>query len=82
MGAERQNVTISLPVSVLKKARHIAVDEGSSLSGLLASYVERVVDDTAVRERAAKRIKRRLAEGMDLGTCGDIGWSRDDVHER
>jgi hypothetical protein len=79
---ERQNVTISLPVSVLKKARHIAVEEGASLSGLLASYVERVVDDAAARERAAKRIRRRLVEGMDLGTGGDLGWSRDDVHER
>jgi hypothetical protein len=24
----------------------------------------------------------RLREGMDLGTGGHIGWSRDSVHER
>ncbi|MCK9463927.1 MAG: CopG family transcriptional regulator [Proteobacteria bacterium] len=78
----RQNVTISLPVSVLKKAKHLAVEEGSSLSGLLASFVERLVDEAAEKDRAARRIKRRVGEGLDLGTCGSITWTRDDVHER
>ena len=79
---ERQNVTISLPVSVLKKARHLAVEEGSSLSGLLASFVERLVDEASEKERAARRIRRRLDGGFDFGTNGAITWTRDDVHER
>ena len=79
---ERQNVTISLPVSVLKKAKHLAVEEGSSLSGLLASFVERLVDEAAEKDRAARRIQRRVGEGLDLGTCGAITWTRDDLHER
>jgi hypothetical protein len=79
---ERQNVTISLPTSVLKKARHRAVEEGSSLSGLLASYIERLVNDAGEKERAARRIKRRLADGMNLGTGGAIAWTREDAHER
>ena len=79
---ERQNVTISLPVSVLKKARHLAVEEGSSLSGLLASFVERLVDEASEKARAARRIRRRLDSGLDLGTDGEIAWTRDDVHER
>jgi hypothetical protein len=32
--------------------------------------------------RARDRSLARLREGMDLGTGGQIGWSRDDVHER
>jgi hypothetical protein len=79
---ERQNVTISLPVSVLKKAKHLAVEEGSSLSGMLATFIEKLVDDAGEKGRAARRIRRRLAGGLDLGTNGSIAWTRDDVHER
>jgi hypothetical protein len=32
--------------------------------------------------RARERSLARLREGMDLGTGGQISWSRDSVHER
>jgi hypothetical protein len=79
---ERQNVTISLPLSVLKKAKHRAVEEGSSLSGLLSAYIEQIVDDAAETDRATRRIRSRLAAGIDLGTKGSLGRTRDDVHGR
>jgi hypothetical protein len=79
---ERQNVTVSLPVDVLKKARHLAVEQGSSISGLLADYIGRLVGEARERERAAGRIRRRLARGIDLGTRGRISWTRDELHAR
>jgi hypothetical protein len=79
---ERQNVTISLPVEILKKAKHLAVEQGSSISGLLADCIGRLVDEARERERAAGRIRRRLASGIDLGTRGEISWTREDLHAR
>jgi hypothetical protein len=79
---KRQNITISLPTDILKKAKHLAVEQGSSVSGLLAAYVECLVDEARERERAAGRIRRRLASGLDLGTRGEISWTREDLHAR
>jgi hypothetical protein len=79
---EKRNVTLSLPVHVLKKARHRAIEEDTSLSGLLAGYVERIVNEAAERSRATERIRWRLDRGLNLGTEGSIDWRREDLHER
>lgn len=79
---ERQNVTLSLPKDVLIGARHLAVERGESLSGMLADLIRRMVDDDLEWRRAQARIEERLTEGLKLGTRGSISWSRDDLHER
>ncbi|HEY3356806.1 MAG TPA: CopG family transcriptional regulator [Polyangia bacterium] len=79
---EKQNVTISLPKDILRRARHLAVERGTSLSGLLAEFVDRVVREDEQYVAATRRIKRRLKQGIDLGTKGTITWSRDELHER
>lgn len=79
---ERRNITLSLPKELIKQARHVAVERGVSLSRLLAEHLERlVVEDRAYRS-AQRRLKRRLARGLDMGTSGEIGWTRDELHER
>ena len=45
---KRQNITLSLPKDVLVGARHLAVERGESLSGMLARLLERMVDDTQI----------------------------------
>ena len=79
---ERQNVTLSLPKAVLVQARHIAVDRGTSLSSLLARFIEQLVREEEAKKCAAQRIRERLAEGFDLGTGGVINVSREALHER
>jgi hypothetical protein len=79
---ERRNITLSLPEDVLRKARHLAVERRRSLSGLLADYMERIVDEDRRVAAAARRLERRLKKGMNLGTCGRAAWTRDDLHER
>lgn len=78
---ERQNVTLSLPRDVLVGARHLAVERGESLSGLLANTLRRLVDEDRERLRAQARIEERLAQGLSLGTQGAISWNRDELHE-
>lgn len=36
---EYQNVTLSLPKATLRRAKHIAIERGTSLSGLLTSFI-------------------------------------------
>jgi hypothetical protein len=79
---DRRNITLSLPEDVLTAARHLAVERGTSLSGMLADFLRQMVDQHAARRRAQQRIEERLAAGFDLGTEGEIGWSRDELHER
>ena len=78
----RQNVTLSLPKDVLRRAKHLAVERGTSLSGLLADQLEAALRDDEAYLGATARIKRRLSKGIDLGTKGEIRWSRDELHER
>ena len=79
---DRQNITLSLPKNLLTSARHLAIEKGTSLSGMLADFLREMVDRDRAGRRAQKRIEQRLSEGFDLGTGGDISWSRDELHER
>jgi hypothetical protein len=75
-----QNITLSLPEEDLRQARILASSRGISVSQLVAGMLRELVE----RETgyASDRGLTRLHEGMDLGTRGHIGWSRDSVHER
>jgi hypothetical protein len=76
------NVTLSLPDDLLREARHLAVDEGVSLSRFVAMSLEQRVEAVRGYRLARQRQLRLLREGMDLGTSGIAGWTRESVHER
>lgn len=78
----RINVTVSLPADILREARHMAVDQGVSLSGFLAKLLEERVVMARRRREARDRQRRILDKGLPLGTHGEIGWSREALHER
>ncbi len=79
---ERQNITLSLPKDLLREAKHLALDRGTSLSAMLAEFVEKMVRDSEGYERARIRTRRRLAKGFDLGTEGKVRVSREQLHDR
>jgi hypothetical protein len=79
---DTQNVTVSLPAELLRKARHLAVDQGLSLSRFLAVLIEDRVAVARQYEEARRRQERLMREAGDHGTNGRIGWSRDELHER
>jgi hypothetical protein len=79
---ERQNVTLSLSRDLLKQAKHLAIEKGTSLSGLLSHCLEDLVKKEAGYDEAASRIAARLGKGLDLGTGGTCTWTRDSLHER
>jgi hypothetical protein len=79
---EYQNVTISIPKHILRKAKLLAVKQNTSLSGLLTRTLEEAVAREEGYEQAQRRNLEWLARGSDLGTNGKVGWKREDLHER
>jgi len=76
------NITLSLPEEDIREARILAASRGTSVSQLLARMLKELVEQETGYASARDRSLARLREGMDLGTGGHIGWSRDSVHDR
>jgi predicted DNA-binding protein len=79
---ENQNVTLSIPRSLLKQAKVLAASQDKSLSQLLRESLEEKVREKADYQQARKRQLRRLRQGFDLGTAGELKISRDELHVR
>lgn len=79
---KQQNVTISLPEDLVREARHLAVDQGISLSKFVANLVAERVRSRQEYEEARERHLSILKEGLDLGTHGQVPWTRDELYER
>ena len=79
---EKQNVTLSIPKDLLRQAKHLAVDQGTSLSGLLVETLRERVRRSKERRRAAQRQRTLMRQGLDLGTRGKVTWTRDQLHAR
>lgn len=78
----RQNLTISLPRSLLRKAKVFAARKEKSLSELLREALEERIREETGYERARQRQVRLLRTGYDLGTKGRIATSREELHAR
>ena len=79
---EKQNVTLSIPKDVLREAKHLAVDQGTSLSGLLVDALKERVRRSKERRQASQRQRALMRQGLNLGTRGKATWTRDDLHAR
>lgn len=79
---ERQNVTLSIPKAVLKKAKVLALKEEKSLSALIRESLEdKVRKDTGYKEAMEREISL-MEKGFNLGTGGHRPCSREELHER
>lgn len=79
---ERQNVTLSIPKDLLIKARHLAVNKDTSLSGLLTATLREIIAREEGYEEARNRQIALMETGLDLGLHGDVKWTREEIHER
>lgn len=79
---EKQNVTLSIPKVLLRKAKIIAASQDKSLSQFLKESLEEKVREESDYNKAQKKQLRLLKKGLDLGTKGQIKISRDDLHAR
>lgn len=80
---KNQNVTLSLPPDLVRKAEHVAVERGLSLSTLVGSCLEEVVKpQPSSYEQARDRAIARMRQGLPMGVGERPGWTRDELHER
>ncbi len=76
----KQNVTVSLSQTTLRKAKILAARRGSSISRVLAEQIEFLVGQEEAYERAERQALALLEHGFHLG--GAISVTRDQWHER
>jgi hypothetical protein len=77
-----QNVTLALPKDVLRKAKILAIQKNTSLSGLLTQTLTDLVAQQEGYETARQRSLQMLNTAFDLGTIGKIDWNREVLHDR
>lgn len=76
----KTNVTLKLDSDLLREARVLAAEEGSSISALLTDRLEALVRERKAFDRARRRALARLRDGLDLRWAPSS--SRDELHER
>ena len=79
---EKQNVTLSFPKALLKRAKRLALDEEKSFNELVRQCLEHRLDQATGYAKARKRQVQLLESGFDLGTNGRVGIAREEIHER
>jgi hypothetical protein len=76
----KSNITLKIEDGLLREARILAAEEGSSISALLATRLEQAVTERRGYHQARLRAKARLHTGYDLNWTPAA--SRDELHER
>jgi hypothetical protein len=64
---DAQNLTIKVPVAIVRKAKIIAAERGTSISALVAAKIEEVVGEDAAYQAARRRAVHWLEAGWRLG---------------
>jgi hypothetical protein len=76
-----KNVTMAMDEDLLKKARKIAVDKNTTMSGLIRAYLINLVEQ---EEKSKKEIISELTAILDHShaVIGKKNWNRKDLYER
>lgn len=77
--AAKQNITVAIEPTLLKKARAIAARRGQSVSALLADELRELVSEDAQYTAARKRAVALFSTPLPLG---GTPVSREELHER
>jgi Family of unknown function (DUF6364) len=77
------NVTLSIDDELVKKVRKIAVERDTTLTGMVRSYLETVVADTAAvgRQRREREALERSFDRFPF-KVGKRTWKRADLYDR
>ncbi|MCP4754193.1 MAG: hypothetical protein GY866_25180 [Proteobacteria bacterium] len=76
----KQNITLSIEKEILQKAKILAAQRQTSVSGMLGLELERIVTDAAQYEQARRSAVEKFETGFHMG--GKITASREELHDR
>jgi hypothetical protein len=76
-----KNITMAIDSDLLKKARKIAVEKNTTVTGLVRTYLSGLVER---EEKSREEIARELMKLFDESNAviGEKKWTRDEIHER
>jgi len=77
---QKQNVTVCLSSQTIKKAKVLAAQRSTSISGLLAEQIEILVGAEEAYESARRTALATMDKGFHMGGVHVV--SRDELHER
>jgi hypothetical protein len=76
-----RNVTLAIPEELLRKAKILAIQRNTTLSGLLTQTLIDLVYRQEGYEQARQHNLELLRQGFDFGTQGVLPWKREALHE-
>jgi hypothetical protein len=76
-----RNLTLTLPVDLVRRARVIAAKRDTSLSAMISDYLRALTEQDDDYDGLWQRERRVMREGLSM-QVGEIVWSRDDTHAR
>jgi hypothetical protein len=76
----KQNITLAVDKSLLKKARALAAQRGASMSAIVAQELMKIVERENAYEQAKQRALARLHSPFHLG--GGKRTARETLHDR
>jgi hypothetical protein len=75
----RRNLTVQLDDDVVRRARVLAAQRGTSVSQLVSHQLERLVDEAERYDASWKRARKAMAEATPRG---GRNWTRDELYDR
>lgn len=75
----KRNVTVQLDEDVIRRAKVLAAKRGTSVSGLVAAEIGRLVAEDERYEEAWRRARKAMGEAAERG---GRRWDRGELHER
>jgi len=76
----KQNVTLSINRDLIRKAKILAAQKQTSISGMLSQELHKIIDDSEEYELFKRKALININQGFHLG--GKIVVSREELHER
>ncbi len=76
----KQNLTVSLDIETIRKAKILAAGKNTSVTKLLTGYVEEMIAEEERYDAAKRAALSYLDQGFHLG--GEVRTTREEWHER
>jgi len=76
----KQNITLSINKDLIRKAKILAAQKQTSISGMLSQELQKIIDDSEEYELFKRKALTNINQGFHLG--GKITVSRQELHER
>lgn len=75
-----KNITLSMPEDLLRRARVLAAERDTSVSGLVAELLQQLVGTTEDYDTMWASEEQVMVDGVF--EVGPLTWSRDELHDR